>query len=546
MIKSILSLALLVVVIQGTETVAGCCTTWTAECYTTASQPTNNFHACKDCGYDIEHCDNVCSSGDMKSGDLADSIACQECCQGYDHEVPWNCPVGGPLECTYVADNRCKAEWGCSEQNGCADNLSGPECGQDEYMYMGGPEQTGGYPQDSDCKLKDCPLIPNYQDNNGLICEADGAYFLGDADTIDTWNLYVDHANGLSAEQLIRPAGTEADLNNCKDLFDIYSVVCTEADGTAIGCTDTEALNYHVFATKDDGTCIFDCIEGWSACNLLTCEETFTIDVLDQNGGVACAGTYDHQDTRECLSTSECATTTELEATTELETTTSAVGKVCSYVPQNDCLDEWDCPTYYYYYNGEGFLQTEDEEVYAKHAAFGGGSELIDTDCNNLPDCPLNPSAEHEGIICEADSVKFMDQLEHSHISGTGYYEDATDAELAAMDFETRPEGTTSNLNNCKTIFDVYEVVCTGGEAETETEETGELCATYTTAASCPASYCVIKNDRHGDFKKCKRVLCKQFNADEAGCGWSAECEPKYKKDGSFKKCKLTNPLKSN
>jgi len=227
--------------------------------------------------------------------------------------------------------------------------------------------------------------------------------------------------------------------------------------------------------------------------------------------------------------------------------------KVCSYVPQNDCLDEWDCPTYYYLYPGDGqlHLQTFDEETYAKHADFGGGYTLTDEDCNNIPNCPMNPSAEDEGLICESDAIAFAADLEHDH------YEDFTDAEFAAMDTETMPEGTASDLDNCKTIYDVYEVVCTGEETtelettedattelETTTSAPNELCATYTSAASCPASYCVIKNNRHGDFKKCKRVKCEQFYADEAGCGWSAECEPKYTKDGLFKKCKLTNPLK--
>jgi len=96
--------------------VAGCCTTWTAECYTTASQPTNNFHACKDCGYAIEHCDNVCSSGSMKSGNLADSIACQECCQGYDHEVPWNCPVDSDDE--EIPEIECDCSGDLVAQNG--------------------------------------------------------------------------------------------------------------------------------------------------------------------------------------------------------------------------------------------------------------------------------------------------------------------------------------------------------------------------------------------------------------------------------------------
>merc|ERR1719203_1640473 len=88
---------------------ASCCTTWNAECYTTASIANNN-HACKDCGWAIEHCDHVCSSGSYKSGDLADSTACQECCQGYDHEVAWNCPVAETTEIETTEAQTTEAE----------------------------------------------------------------------------------------------------------------------------------------------------------------------------------------------------------------------------------------------------------------------------------------------------------------------------------------------------------------------------------------------------------------------------------------------------
>jgi hypothetical protein len=306
-------------------------------------------------------------------------------------------------------------------------------------------------------------------------------------------------------------------------------------------------------------------------------------------------------------------------------------------------------------YNGVGFLQTEDEETYAKHDNWGGGYDLIDGDCANLPACPLTPSAEDEGIICEADAIAFMVDFEN-HDEYRGYYEQFTDAEVAAMDFDTRPEGTVSDLDNCKTIYDVYEVVCTGEAEEEEagckyepadecdadwectdnrdeyhpfifatnvydydcaklpncpmvpdssmgedyrcesdsvwfasnngetlftdasaqsmrpegtsgtlnncyshdvykvvgtcetaeevtTAESGELCETYVTAASCPASYCVIKNDRNGAFKKCKRVQCKSFSADEAACEASAECYPKYKFGAFINKCLLKKNL---
>jgi len=50
------------------------------------------MHACKDCG--AENCDGECNTEWWtQSGDLADTIECQECCQGYDHEVSWNCPA---------------------------------------------------------------------------------------------------------------------------------------------------------------------------------------------------------------------------------------------------------------------------------------------------------------------------------------------------------------------------------------------------------------------------------------------------------------------
>ena len=39
-----------------------------------------------------------------------------------------------------------------------------------------------------------------------------------------------------------------------------------------------------------------------------------------------------------------------------------------------------------------------------------------------------------------------------------GHYSFYHDGQLETLDVTTRPEGTVSDLDNCKTIYDVYEV----------------------------------------------------------------------------------------
>jgi hypothetical protein len=150
-----------------------------------------------------------------------------------------------------------------------------------------------------------------------------------------------------------------------------------------------------------------------------------------------------------------------------------------------------------------------------------------------LPACPLTPSAEDEGIICESDSIAFMVDFAN-HDEYRGYYEQFTDEEVAAMDFDTRPEGTVGDLDNCKTIYDVYEVVCTGGAEEEEADPCNEY-----EKKPCRREHDDVCKWSH-TLKECQSIdwtpvcsdytlymqECKKFSNEGYACEWkNKECK---------------------
>jgi len=202
-------------------------------------------------------------------------------------------------------------------------------------------------------------------------------------------------------------------------------------------------------------------------------------------------------------------------------------GKVCSFVPQNDCLDDWDCETYTY----NGYLYTGDEKPLYLST---GKIRMFDYDCTSIEQCPMTPTAENEGMICEADAVWAQG------IANAAYVD--TDA-ISDLDL-TMPDGTVSDLNNCEGLYDVYEVVCVDEEedsATTELETTeapeGESCDGLSQSTCATKSYCrEMTKPSNGSFKKCKQKTCKHLVEDT--CIESPHCFPKYRGDQTFKKCK--------
>merc|ERR1712224_808301 len=143
-------------------------------------------------------------------------------------------------------------------------------------------------------------------------------------------------------------------------------------------------------------------------------------------------------------------------------------------------------------------------------------------DCGGIESCPMViDDMLMEGMICEADADE------------DGF----------------TPAGTSSDLDNCDQ-FDVYQVVCVAKPETTAPEATEDpasepvACGEINDSSACDnTSYCRVKNDNSGSFKKCKPEKCKPMSED--ACNEAYHCAPKYRKDGSFKVCKIDKSKKA-
>merc|ERR1719402_795572 len=68
-----------------------------------------------------------------------------------------------------------------------------------------------------------------------------------------------------------------------------------------------------------------------------------------------------------------------------------------------------------------------------------GEIRMFDYDCGNIAVCPMTPTVENDGMICEADAV-WAQEIPNA---------DFVDV-IAISDLDlTMPDGTVSDLNNC-------------------------------------------------------------------------------------------------
>jgi len=140
----------------------------------------------------------------------------------------------------------------------------------------------------------------------------------------------------------------------------------------------------------------------------------------------------------------------------------AAHGKSCSYVPveSDDCLPKWGCDYYDTWENCDDFWNKYMEKnPDVNYPDIDWNDEVVlvgddyvrtcDDDCDNLPDCPANPTEENWGMICEADAA----WATNADYEGSNYIYGNIDLQFQM------PMGTSEYENNCG-VYDVYEVVC--------------------------------------------------------------------------------------